>query len=84
MKYLQKAKVTLKEGKVSKTEKGEIISVIDSVGDNLVIDGENLLKTKSNGTFEVYQEVKEADKVAQDKKAKKPNPKEKQVVKEEK
>lgn len=69
MKYLQKVTKTLKEGKVEKEDKGEIKAVVDSVADNLVIDGEQAVKAKVNGIVTVYEEVKKADKVAQDKKS---------------
>lgn len=69
MKYLQKVTKTLKAGKVEKEERGEIKAVADSIADNLVIDGEQAVKAKSDGVITVYEEVKKADKVAQDKKS---------------
>ena len=81
MKYLQKVKVTLQEGKASKEKVGKIIAVVDGVADRMVIDGENLLKLKKNGVFTVYEEAKKADKVAQDRKDGKPDPKAKPAAK---
>lgn len=69
MKYLQKVTKTLKEGKVEKEDKGSIIAVVDSVGDNLIIDGEQALKAKKDGVITVYEETTKAAKVAQEKKA---------------
>ncbi len=84
MKYLQKVTKTLKEGKVEKEVKGEIKSVVDSIGDNLVIDGEQLVKATKDGTVTAYEELKESDKVTQDKKLKRHVEKKKKTSKSEK
>ncbi|WP_431129741.1 hypothetical protein [Flagellimonas flava] len=75
MKYLQKVTRTLEAGKVKSEKKGEIIAVVDSIGDNLVTDGEQAQEAKKDGTLTVYIETTKAAKVAQDKGKKKPNPK---------
>lgn len=69
MKYLQKVTKNLKEGKVEKEDKGEIKAFVDSVGDNLVIDGEQLVKATKNGTITVWEETSKEAKIEQEVKA---------------
>lgn len=69
MKYIQKVKVKSDNGKISKEPVSEIKAVVESIADNLVIDGENSIKKLPKTGVEiltVWEEKTEKEKVKQD------------------